>query len=309
MKSEGESMKKVRNAAVGLVALAVVAAAGAAGAGARGQALPAKQIESILQLQGDESNGVLSISPSLKIVTHINGVRLDPTTALASDLDFQGRKDGSAMFNGDIPVRTAQMNAVIDALIANHLVFQAEHQHFYDLSPMVWFVHFRGAGSPTALATSVKNVLLADRMPLGQKPPENPRTPFDWKRIKSILGASSATTEEDGVVHFVVDRRNQERLGGVPIDKELNIATPIDFQPLNKTGTRAVAVPDFGMTGSEIQGVVSTMRAQGWDIGCLYNQETSESPQLYFSHELKTGDPYQLAAEIRKGLERMNVEH
>jgi hypothetical protein len=301
-------MKRVRYAALCLVALAAVAAGGAAGAGARG-ALPAKQIEAILHAKGDESNGVLSISPSLKLTTHIHGVKLDPTTVLASDLDFQGQKNGNAVFNGDIPVRAPQMNAVIDAILANHLVFQAEHQHFYDLSPMVWFVHFRGVGDPTALATAVHNVLLADRMPLPQKPPENPRTPFDWKRIKSILGASSATTEEDGVVHFTVDRKNTEHLGGIPIDKELNVATPIDFQPLNKSGTRAAVVPDFGMTGTEIQRVVGTMRAQGWDIGCLYNQETSESPQLYFSHEFKTGNPYELAQEVRRGLDQMNVEH
>jgi hypothetical protein len=50
------------------------------------------------------------------------------------------------------------------------------------------------------------------------------------------------------------------------------------------------------------------MRGQGWDIGCLYNQETGERPQLFFSHQFKTGDPYQLAAEIRKGLNRMNVQ-
>jgi hypothetical protein len=228
---------------------------------------------------------------------------------LASDLDFQALKDGSAMFNGDIPVRAAQMNTVIDAIIGNHLVLQAEHQHFYDLSPMIWFVHFRGVGSATTLATAVHNVLLADHMPSGQKPPENPRTPFDWRRIKSILGASSATTEEDGVVHFTVDRKVHERLGGIVINKELNVATPVDFQPLNKSGTRAAVVPDFGMTAPEVQRVISTMRAQGWDIGCLYNQETSETPQLYFSHDLKSGDPYQLAAEVRKGLDQMNVEH
>jgi hypothetical protein len=302
-------MKKVRNAVVCLAALGAVAAVGAGVGSARGQALPAKEIEAILQQKGDESNGVLSISPSLKIPTRIGSVKLLPTTVLASDLDFQALKDGNAMFNGDIPVQTARMNTVIDAIIGNHLILQAQHQHFYDLSPMIWFVHFRGVGSPTALATAVHNVLLADHMPSGQKPPEKPRTPFNWKRIKAILGANSATTEEDGVVHFTVDREIPERLGGIVINKELNVATPIDFQPLNKSGTRAAVVPDFGMTGAEVQRVISTMRAQGWDIGCLYNQETSETPQLYFSHELKTGDPYQLAAEIRKGLDQMNVEH
>jgi hypothetical protein len=157
-------MKNCRRITVGVVALvaAGVVASVAGGAAAREQALPAKQIEAILQEKGDESNGVLSISPSLQIVTHIHGVKLDPTTVLASDLDFQALENGKAMFNGDIPVRTARMNTVIDALIANHLVFQAEHQHFYDLSPIRWFVDFRAVGSPTALATAVRNELASE---------------------------------------------------------------------------------------------------------------------------------------------------
>lgn len=53
---------------------------------------------------------------------------------------------------------------------------------------------------------------------------------------------------------------------------------------------------------------MATMRGMGWDIGCLYNQETNEHPQLYFSHQFKTGDPYALAAEIRKGLDKTNSQ-
>ena len=51
------------------------------------------------------------------------------------------------------------------------------------------------------------------------------------------------------------------------------------------------------MTAGEIQNVIGVMRQHGWDIGCLYNQETAELPQLYFSHDFKTGDPYELAEE------------
>jgi hypothetical protein len=85
-----------------------------------------------------------------------------------------------------------------------------------------------------------------------------------------------------------------------------NIATNIGFEPLNKKGTEAAVMPDFGMTGEEINPVVKTRRSMGWDIGCLYNQETEEHPQLYFSHQFKVGDPYKLAAEVRKGLDHMN---
>ena len=49
------------------------------------------------------------------------------------------------------------------------------------------------------------------------------------------------------------------------------------------------------------------MRSRRWDIGCLYNQETDERPQLFFSHQFKTGDPLELAHEIRAGLDLLNV--
>jgi hypothetical protein len=41
--------------------------------------------------------------------------------------------------------------------------------------------------------------------------------------------------------------------------------------------------------------------------GWAYNQETSEQPQLYFSHDFKVGNAYQLAPDVRRGLETLNV--
>jgi hypothetical protein len=49
--------------------------------------------------------------------------------------------------------------------------------------------------------------------------------------------------------------------------------------------------------------VIRTRRGQGSLVGCLYNQETAESPQLCFSHQLEKGDAYALAHEIRRGLD------
>ncbi len=48
------------------------------------------------------------------------------------------------------------------------------------------------------------------------------------------------------------------------------------------------------------------MREQGFTLHCLYNQETAETTQLYFSHQLAVGDAYELAARVRKGLEKAN---
>lgn len=140
--------------------------------------------------------------------------------------------------------------------------------------------------------------------PLPQTSPTNPKTPLDTKRLSKIIGAS-ATVGADGVVSFEVPRRESITLGGTPISPDLNVATSVAFEPL---GSKTAVVVDYGMTAAEIQHVTKVMRSLGWQVGCLYNQETAEFPQLYFAHQFKSGDPYRLASEVRRGLDLMNVE-
>jgi hypothetical protein len=68
-------------------------------------------------------------------------------------------------------------------------------------------------------------------------------------------------------------------------------------------GLLAAAAADFSMVASEVQSAIRVMRQQGWVIGCLYNQETDEHPQPYFSH---TVNAIELAHEIRRGLDQTN---
>jgi len=200
------------------------------------------------------------------------------------------------------------VNPFIDALLRNHLTFQAEHQHFYDLTPEVWFIHFRGVGNPVVLAREVYDTLRTTSVKLPQAPPKHPKTPFDVGKLKKILGSSSATVGAGGVVTLTLTQKQAIRLGGVHLNQNANAETNIAFEPLNASGTRAAAAPDFGMFAWQSQAVIGAMRAHGWDIGCLYNQETAEIPQLYFSHDFKVGDPYELAEQIRDALDQMNVE-
>ena len=95
---------------------------------------------------------------------------------------------------------------------------------------------------------------------------------------------------------------------GIRVSPEANISTNVQFKPLASSGSSAAVGPDFSMESSEVMPVVTLMRRLGWFQGCLYNQETNEHPQLYFSHMLKVGDPYALAAEIRRGLDLTAAE-
>ena len=267
--------------------------------------LPVAEIEKIIRAQGTVSNGVLNIEIDRDDVPNVkkHGVPVKPAFEINGNLCFQAGP-GGVMMNGDLAFKPSELNPAIDAMIKHGLAWQAEHQHLFSLEPMMWFMHMRGRGSARKVAEGCAAVLAATSTPLPQAPPKNPTTPLNVKRLERIIG-SSATVGSDGVVSFQIPRRDPITLGEVRISPYLNVYTPIDFEPLG--GDTAAVVPDYGMVTGEIANVTRTMRRQGWEVDCLYNQETDESPQLYFSHHWKVGNAYRLAAEVRRGLEKMNV--
>lgn len=262
------------------------------------------QIEQIIQAQGMVSNGVFSIEIDRDDITNVTlrGVPIKPAFQINGALNFQAIGGGRAVMNSDMALKPSELDPFIDQLLAHDIVFQAEHQHFYDFSPLVWFIHFRAAGDPLQIARGVKAALNVTSTPFPQTSPTNPKTPLPAQELGKIIGGTPSIGA-DGVVTINIPREDPIVLGGIRISPFLNIPTGVVFQPYGG-GQNAAAAPDFAMISSEVQNVVGTMRRQGWDIGCLYNQETDEQPQLYFSHQFKTGNALELAREIRAGLNR-----
>lgn len=266
-----------------------------------------RQIEQILNAEGKVSDGVFHVDIDRKDIDNVtlHGVPIKPSFQINGSLFFQTAGTGRVMMNADLALRPEELDRFIDRLIANDIVFQAEHQHMFDFSPVVWFVHFRAEGDPLRIAKGVKAALDTTSTPFPQNSPEHSNTPLPAEEMGRIIGGKP-DVKEDGVVTFDVPRRERIMLGGVPISPYLNVDTDIAFQPLE--GGKAAAIPDYSLLASEVQRVVGEKLHEGWDIGCLYNQEIAESPQLYFSHQFKTGDPLQLAREIRSALNLTNVK-
>jgi hypothetical protein len=281
----------------------VTAGASPAGSSSGSGRLPVKQIERIEQAQGDVSGGVLSIDidPSYSPVS-LHKVTFKSGFQIQHQLYFQMLNSKTATFNGDVSVTPGEMQHVIATIQANHLTFQAEHQHFINIRPERWFVHFRGTGAPKVLAEEVHAVVEATKVKLPQTMPKHPTTPLPAKQLANILGGQ-ATVGEHGIVDVEIDRTDSVKLGGHAIDPGLGVSTDVQFQPLGKHG-RALAVPDFSLTSAEANPVVRVMQHLGWEVECLYNQEIGEHPQLFFSHMDKVGDARQLAQEIRAGLDK-----
>ncbi len=309
-----------------LAALTVLAVAtGTAFAGSHGQShrhparhrtdntrgsLPTQAMNRIIGADGTWSNGVLGYSIDRQDINNVtlNGTPIKPSFQINGSIDFQPLGHGQAFMNGDFPFKPSELDSAISALVANHITFQAEHQHMYDFSPMVWFMHFRAKGNAAQIAREIRNVINTTSTPLPQSSPSNPPTPLNANRLKRILHGYDAQVSSDGVVTVFVARRNPIFIDGVKVKPATNIATNVAFEPLNSSGTQAAVIPDYAMQANEINRVMSVERSRGWDIGCLYNQETDEHPQLYFSHQFKTGDPYQLAQEVRAGLDQTNAQ-
>jgi hypothetical protein len=273
-------------------------------------ALPADQIQEIVQAEGTVTKSVLSIDVERKDIGDVSGplgVTFTPAFEIDGTLTFQPLGHRSAFFNGDIALRPEETQDVIDAIIANGLIFQAFHQHYIETTPNVWFIHFRGEGDPLKLATAVHNVLKATSTPLPQTMPSNTTTPLDPDKLASILHGDAQVGDE-GVVTVTIDRADTIVIDDIHVSPEANISTTVQFKPLASSGSSAAVGPDFSMKSSEVMPVVSLMRSLGWFQGCLYNQETNEHPQLYFDHMLKVGDAYSLAQEVRRGLALTAVE-
>lgn len=273
--------------------------------------LPVKKIEKILQADGHvSSSGVLEVDID-RTDLHVTGgqprVRFKDGFQIQHELFFQSLGHGKAILNGDLALKPQEIQPVIDAFIAHGITFQAQHQHLYDLRPMVWFLHFRAIGNPLRLAGAIRAVIGVTSTPLPQHSPPNPQTPLPTRKLAKILGGD-ATVGENGIVTVTVPRTDRIRLGGVVVSPDLGVSTSVQFQPL-AGGSKAAVVPDFSMTAHETQPVISVMRRKHWQVGCLYNQETAEHPQLYFSHMFRVGDPVALAVQVREGLDRTAARH
>jgi len=280
---------------------------------------PTEVFERELHTKGTVSENVLSIEIPRGDLHHVKGPRnliFTPSWELHHDWSVQTLPSGETMLNGEMSLLGTETGRVVRELLAQGLVFQAFHQHFTSQVPQIWHIHMRGRGEARKLAQALAALIRVTATPFPPpKPPGHPTTPLDAKGLARILGGTPHVME-DGVVTVDIPRKNPMRLGGEYISPNLAIAPHVRFKPLHGTdeGTGAngpntvAAAPDFGMTADEVQKVIQVMDEAGWGIDCLYNQETDEFPQLYWSHQLKVGDATRLAHEIRRGLDQMNLD-
>ncbi len=271
------------------------------------------RMENALGAQGDVRHGVLMVSIGRKDIGNVSapmGVTFTPDFEIHHDFAFQMIGNGMAMGNGELAILPHEADGVIGEIVNQGLVFQAFHQHFVSENPQVFHIHLRGKNEPVRLAESFRRVVEQTGTPMPQQKPGNQQTPLNPQRLARIIGGD-AYVGGGGVVHVMVPRAERIQLGGVEVNPYLAIMSHIAFKPMpsnNGSGSMQAAVaPDFGMLAHEVNPLMKVMLNHGFHVNCLYNQETDEHPQLFWSHQLNVGDPEQLAHAVRDGLEQTRV--
>ncbi len=147
-------------------------------------------------------------------------VPFNPAFELGGEMLFQRLDAKSAMLNGDFPFLAHEINPAIDAMLAHGLELQALHQHYFDMQPMVWFMHFRGIGTPETLARAVAAVVATTATKLPQSDPGKLSSSLPKDAIGKILGADPEVAEH-GVLQIVVPRTDQIHLAGIAVKPAL----------------------------------------------------------------------------------------
>jgi hypothetical protein len=109
-----------------------------------------------------------------------------------------------------------------------------------------------------------------------------------------------------GVLSYGVQRSDQITSQGMTIAPAAGVAEAINFQ-VAESGLVATT-GDFVLTASEVNPVLSELRAHQISVTALHSHMLTEEPRLFFMHFWAVGDPQAVGAGIKAALSRVAVK-
>jgi hypothetical protein len=145
------------------------------------------------------------------------------------------------------------------------------------------------------LRLSAFALIVATSTPLAAAAPE-------WQqRVAETLGR--AGTELPGGLYRVSLPRSdlKVRLDGVEIKPALALGSWLAFKPVSETSVMVMG--DLVLTADEANPVMKTLADRGIEITALHNHLLRNEPFTMYMHVSAHGDPVELAAALRAGLD------
>lgn len=235
----------------------------------------------------------------------LDGVAIKPGLALGGWVAFEpmGR---FAMMMGDLVLTEAEVNPVMQALLANGVQITGVHNHLLRATPATFYMHIAGHGDPAKLAQVVRGALADSKTPFETSAApagEPPKLSFDAARVDEALGFKGANNS--GVYQFSIPRADAIKAGGVTLAPAMGVANAINFEA---TGDGKAAISgDFVALAHEVEPLLKALRSNGVEVTALHNHMLDDEPRLFFVHFWANDDAVKLAHALRAGLEAVHA--
>jgi hypothetical protein len=278
----------------------------------RGQTTPTtpdewKAVEQAIGKTGSLQPGaVFKIGlPRSDLKVTVRGISINPALALGSWVAF--RKMGTnTVVMGDLVLTEDEVGPVMWSLQESGIEQSALHNHVFDESPRVMYMHIHGHGDAKELAVAIRRALSYTRTPFESQPgatlKKGPPPQIDFHRVEQILGR--AGKDNNGVYQFSIARAEKISEGDMEIPPSMGVATAINFQPT--TGAQAAITGDFVLLAAEVNPVIHALRENGIAVTALHSHMLTESPRLFFMHFWANDDALKLARGLRTALDKTN---
>jgi Domain of Unknown Function (DUF1259) len=269
-----------------------------------------KILEDIIGVKGtiNTEERVFKVSfPRTDVPVTVDGWPMKPFMGLTSWAAFRKGVEKESMVMGDLVLFEDEVNPVMSVALDNGLSVTALHNHFFYDNPKVYFMHIGGDGSFQTFATAIrktqdriKEIRASNPRPIVgfPGPPLPAESNIDGKEIEKIIGHTGQASS--GMFKVVIGRAATMPCG-CEARKEMGVNTWAAFAG---SPDNAFVDGDFAVLESELQNVLSALRAGGINIVAIHHHMTDEKPRVLFLHYWGKGPAKQLAQVIKSGLDK-----
>lgn len=266
-----------------------------------------KGVDSIFNQEGKiQPDGVVKYSwPRKDLNVQVNGVHIEPGLALGSWAAFKKLESDQVMAMGDLVLLTKEVNPVIQQLQSGGIEIAAVHNHLFDETPQIIYVHFDGHGSANQVAQTLKDTLAKTSTPQptpGAKPAgADAATEQVFDQIQKLMERKGNISGK--VLQISVPRKEKIQEEDIEITSTMGMSTAMNFQVVDQ---RVATTGDFVLIADEVNSVIKELQANGIEVTALHSHMLRETPRLFFMHFWGLNSPEKIAAGLKAALSHVS---
>lgn len=266
-----------------------------------------KEVDSIFNQEGKiQPDGVVRYGwPRKDLKVQANGVDIEPGLALGSWAAFKKLQSDQVMAMGDLVLLAKEVNPVIQQLQSGGIEIAAVHNHLFDETPQIIYVHFDGHGTSTQIAQTLKDALAKTGSPQptsGTKPASaDAATQQIFDQIQKLMDRKGNVSGK--VLQISVPRKEKILEGDDEINPTMGMSIAMNFQVVDQ---RVATTGDFVLIAGEVNPVIKELQANGIEVTALHSHMLRETPRLFFMHFWGLDSPAKIAAGLKAALSHVS---